>query len=110
MRDMAICGKLCAIPSRDEIRRDSARQLRNCFGMGGRAAWDETAVLVAVRGTEPYFNTERGVYRMVGTDGANEWAPDAERGPHLRIAEKMPKAEIGRIIDELMMRLPAKGR
>ena len=97
------------IPSRDEIRRDSARQLRCCFGMGGRAAWDETAVLIAVRGTEPYFNVDRGTYRMVGTDGANEWAPDAERGPHLRITEKLPKSEVGRIIDELMLRPPAKG-
>ncbi len=74
--------------------------------MGGRAAWDETAVLIAVRGTEPYFNVERGTYRMVGNDGANEWAPDAENGPHLRVTERMPKAEVGRIIDELMMRKP----
>ena len=98
------------IPSRDEIRRDSARQLRNCFGMGGRAAWDETAVLIAVRGTEPYFNVDRGTYRMIGTNGANEWAPDAENGPHLRITEKLPKAEVARIIDDLMLRPPAKGR
>ena len=92
------------IPSREEIRSDSAKWLQRLFGMGGRAAWDETAVLVAVRGTEPYFNVERGTYRMVGTDGANEWAPDAESGPHLRITEKLPKAEVGRIIDELICR------
>ena len=92
------------IPSREEIRSDSAKWLQRLFGMGGRAAWDETAVLVAVRGTEPYFNVERGTYRMVGTDGANEWAPDAENGPHLRITEKLSKAEVGRIIDELICR------
>ena len=94
------------IPSRDEIRSDSARQMRNCYGMGGRSAWDETAVLIAVRGTEPYFNINRGTYRMVGKDGANEWAPDEENGPHLRVTERMPKAEVARIIDELMMRKP----
>jgi len=94
------------IPSRDEIRADSAKQLRSCFGMGGRAAWDETAVLIAVRGTTPYFNIERGTYRMVGKDGANEWAPDAENGPHMRVTERMPKVEVGRIIDELMTRKP----
>ena len=94
------------IPTREEIRRDSALQLRRCYGMGGRSAWDETAALIAVRGIEPYFNVERGTYRMVGNDGANEWAPDEENGPHLRVTERMPKAEVGRIIDELMMRKP----
>ena len=48
---------------------------------------------------------ERGVYRMVGKGGENEWAPD-ENGPHVRITEKLPKAEVGRIIDELIMRKP----
>ena len=36
---------------------------------------------------------------------AGEWAPD-ENGPHVRITERLPKAEVGRIIDELMMRGP----
>ena len=72
--------------------------------MGGRAAWDETAVLIAVRGTEPYFNVERGAYRMVGNDGANEWVPDEEGGPHLRVTERLAKAEVARVIDELMLR------
>ena len=74
--------------------------------MGGRSAWDETAALIAVRGPESYFNVERGTYRMVGNDGSNEWAPDAESGPHLRVTEKLSKAEVGRIIDELMLRRP----
>ena len=93
------------IPSRDEIRRNSAKHLRGCFGMGGRASWDETAVLAAVRGEDSYFNVNRGRYSMVGADGADEWAPD-ENGPHVRITERLPKAEVGRIIDELMMRGP----
>ena len=97
------------IPSREEIRSDSAKWLQRCFGMGGRAAWDETAVLVAVRGIDPYFNTERGTYRMVGSKGDDEWAPDAENGPHLRITERMPKAEVARVIDELMTRKPLRG-
>ena len=94
------------IPSREEIRKDSARHLRGCNGMGGRAAWDETAALIAVRGTDKYFNVERGTYRMVGEKGDNEWAPDAENGPHLRVTEKLSKAEVGKIIDELICRGP----
>lgn len=98
------------VPSREEIRKDSARQLRCCYGMGGRAAWDETAVLIAVRGTEPYFNVERGAYRMVGSDGADEWVPDEDGGRHLRVTEKVSKTEVGRVIDELMMRRPKLGK
>jgi hypothetical protein len=94
------------VPSREKIRRDSARYLRGAFGMAGRAAWDQTAVLIAVRGIDPLFNSERGAYRMVGAEGADEWVPDAENGPHLRVTEKLSKAEVGRIIDELMGRTP----
>lgn len=97
------------IPTREEIRKDSARQLRSGYGMGGRSAWDETAVLIAVRGTERYFNTERGTYRMVGPGGENEWAPD-ENGPHLRVTEKLAKAEVAKIIDALMCRVPRQAR
>ena len=96
------------IPSREEIRNNSAKNLLRGYGMGGRSAWDQTAVLVAVRGIDPYFNVESGIYRMVGNDGHNEWAPDAEHGRHLRITEKLSKAEVGRIIDELMTRKPKK--
>lgn len=97
------------IPSREEIRKDSAKWLRRGYGMGGRSAWDETAVLVAVRGIEPYFNAERGTFRMVGNKGDNEWAPDAENGPHIRITEKVSKFEVARVIDELMTRPPKHG-
>ncbi len=75
-------------------------------GPAGRSAWDETAVLAAVRGVEPSFNVERGAYRMVGDKGADEWVADAANGPHRRLTEKLPKAEVGRVIDELMMRKP----
>ena len=98
------------LPSREAIRKDPAGNLRHCFGMGGRAAWDETAVLFAVRGWEPYCNATRGTYRMVGSKGVNDWAPDEENGRHIRVTEKVSKAEVGRIIDELMMRKPAKGK
>ena len=94
------------IPSREEVRKDPVRWRRGYFGMGGRAAWDETAVLIAVRGTEPYFNVHRGTYRMVGEKGDDEWSPDEENGPHLRVTEKTNKLEVGRVIDELICRGP----
>lgn len=97
------------IPPREEIAKDPALWLRRSYGMGGRSAWDETAVLAAVRGETSYFNTERGRYRMTGADGNDEWAPD-ENGPHLRITEKLAKAEVGRIIDELILRERGRGK
>ena len=92
------------IPSRAEIAGDAARYLCGFNGLGGRAAWDETAVLIAVRGTERYFNVHRGTYRMVGTDGEDAWFPDEENGPHLRVTEKVNKNEVAKVIDGLMGR------
>ena len=90
---------------------DVFRENRRMFnGPGGRSAWDETAALIAVRGTEPYFNVERGTYRMVGERGEDEWTPDERNGSHLRVTEKLSKIEVGKIIDELMCRAPMRGR
>lgn len=94
------------IPSREEIAADPARSQGNCFGVGGRAAWDEVTVLAAVRGETSYFNVHRGEYRMVGQDGENVWVPDEVHGRHLRLTEKLNKVDVGKIIDELICRRP----
>ena len=73
--------------------------------LAGHPSWDETAVLIAVRGWEPYFNLERGRFEMVGDKGADRWVPDAASACG-RVTEKLPKAEVGRVIDELMCRPP----
>ena len=99
-----------AIPSRATVAKDPALWQERCFGIGGRSAWDETAVLAAVRGPESYFNVHRGTYQMVGDTGENYWIPDEEAGPHARLTEKLNKAEVGRIIDELICRSPAGSR
>jgi len=77
-------------------------------GAAGRSAWDETAVLVAVRGTDRYFNVHRGTYRMIGDKGDDEWIPDEANGPHARITEKLNKVEVGKLIDELICRGPKR--
>lgn len=68
---------------------------------GGRASYDQTAVLVAVRPVDPYFSTERGLL-TVGADGANQWAID-ESGRHTRLVEKMPAKELAALIEDLMI-------
>ena len=94
------------IPSREQIAKEPGKYLQWCFGMPGRSAWDETAVLIAVRGEKEYCNVHRGRYVMIGEDGTNRWEPDEENGPHVRITEKLDKAVVGRIIDELICRPP----
>lgn len=96
------------IPTRDEVRANPAKWQFEMFGMGGRSAWDETAVLAAVRGETGLFNVRRGEYQMVGADGETVWVPDEENGRHLRLTEKTSKLEVGKIIDELICRPPAR--
>lgn len=64
----------------------------------GRMSWDETAVLVAVKGHEPYYSLEQGTMVVAG-DGSNTWQPG---GNHFRLIEKAPieivKAEIEKLI------------
>jgi len=95
-------------PTRQQIAADPGKYLRGCDGMAGRASWDDVAVLVAVRGVDSYFNVHRGRFRMVGNNGHNIWVPDEEKGPHIRITEKLNKNEVGKIIDELLCRAPTK--
>ena len=89
---------------------DTGNPVRELFAASlpagnGRSAWDELAVLIAVRGVERYFNANRGRYRMTGEDGSCEWI-DAENSPHVRATAKIPKTELGRMIDELICRAP----
>ena len=72
--------------------------------VAGHPSWDEVAALVAVRGLR-YFTPERGTYRMVGEDGADEWLPAAD-ARDCRVTEKMAKQDVGAIMDELMSRKP----
>ena len=78
---------------------------------GGHTAWDETTVLAGARPVERHFNVEHGRFVMTGNGGENVWVPD-EKAPGGRLVDKVPKAEIGRILNELIAREPkcrAKG-
>jgi len=67
----------------------------------GRMSWDQTAVLVAVRGTEPYFGTQRGKM-VVASDGSNTWE-EHPNGPHQYLTWKMAVEPLTTIIEDLMM-------
>ncbi|MDR1675685.1 MAG: nucleoside hydrolase [Tannerella sp.] len=78
-----------------------------CFAEGdpdGRMSWDLTAALVAVKGYEPYFASERGTM-SVNEEGYNSWTPSAG-GKHLRLIAKLPPEQVAAILESYMMHQP----
>lgn len=71
----------------------------------GRMSWDQTAVLVAIRGVEPYYGLKRG--RFVIDGGNNSWQDDPN-GTHYYLTEKMPVSQVTEEIETLMMHQPGK--
>lgn len=70
----------------------------------GRNSWDETAVLVAVRGMEPYFGHKQINFK-IEADGKNELIP-GDKITYLTF--KLKPEEIAKVIEELMMHQPVK--
>ena len=71
----------------------------------GRMSWDETAVLVAVRGSDPYFGSKKG--RIVLKGGSDEWKDDPQ-GDQAYLTMKMPAEELRAIIESMMMTASSK--
>lgn len=72
----------------------------------GHESWDQTAVLVAVRGIAQYFNTVKGQIKFE-EDGSNSWQDDPN-GKHEYLTWKMPVDELTKVIEDLMMHEPVK--
>jgi inosine-uridine nucleoside N-ribohydrolase len=69
----------------------------------GRMSWDETAVLVAVRGYEKYFDVVKGKI-ICNSNGSNLWDKTSTRDRYL--VQKMPIPEIEVILNTLIMHQP----
>jgi len=65
----------------------------------GRMSWDETTVLVAIRGAKPYFGLERGQIEIQG--GNNSWKPD-KNGSQYYLTKALPENEVAAIIESYM--------
>ena len=84
--------------------------VKDVFSMGlavdinGRSSWDETAVLVGVRGCRDYFDTVKG-RMIVAPSGHNTWEDDPN-GTQEHLVWKMPKEDVTRIIEDMMMHQP----
>ncbi len=71
----------------------------------GRMSWDETAVLVAVRGATPYYQLVGGKI-ISKPDGSNEW--DYKNGNHYFLKEKTSPESVADLINSLIMHQPPR--
>lgn len=71
----------------------------------GRMSWDQTAVLVAVKGASPFYTLRKGTIK-VAADGSNTWT-DGE-GTHFYLIENWPPEQVQDLINRLMMHQPVK--
>lgn len=69
----------------------------------GRMSWDETAVLVAIRGAKPYYTLSEGKI-IVADDGSNTW--DVNGKGHFHLVEDWDFRKVESLTNELMMHQP----
>jgi pyrimidine-specific ribonucleoside hydrolase len=69
----------------------------------GRMSWDETAVLIAINGYEPYYTLRRGTV-VVAKDGSNTWHEGG--GRHAYIVPKIEVENVEALINQMMMHQP----
>jgi len=69
----------------------------------GRMSWDETAVLVAIAGYEPWYSLQKGRI-IIAEDGSNTW--DDTSGNEFYLKEAEPYTEVQKLINSLIMHQP----
>lgn len=73
----------------------------------GRMSWDETSVLIAIRGWERYYTAQPGRF-IIREDRSNTW--DATGKGHFYVVRKMPVPEMTALINQLIMHQPMTRR
>jgi pyrimidine-specific ribonucleoside hydrolase len=69
----------------------------------GRMSWDETAVLVAIKGYQPWYKVNAGKI-IINKDGSNKWSNDPPVHHHL--VEVQAPAIVEQLINRLIMHQP----
>lgn len=69
----------------------------------GRSSWDETAVLVAIKGYEQWYSLQAGNI-IVNKDGSNTWNKNGSNQYYL--VEKVPHEQVQQIINQLIQHTP----
>ena len=97
-------------PAANPVRR--AFELRR-FGNrpsieGGQPSYDQAAAFYAVRGADPALWLEaRGGRVSVDGEGLTRWVPDPA-GRHVLVTRACPPAQLAALIEDLMIRPPAR--
>lgn len=104
--------QLQAAPKSNPVRR--AYELRPTYGKPslerGRPSYDQTAVLLAVRGPQPeYWKVIEGGRITIDSIGLTEWHP-AQRPRHRYVRLACDPETLADVIGELMARPPGKPR
>jgi pyrimidine-specific ribonucleoside hydrolase len=72
----------------------------------GRMSWDETAVLVAINGVNPWYSLRHG-HILIDTYGANTWEDSTDEHEHqAHLVEALPAATVQQLINHLIMHQP----
>jgi pyrimidine-specific ribonucleoside hydrolase len=71
--------------------------------VNGRSSWDETAVLIAIKGHQPYYHVQCG-RMVVAKDGSNTFG---EKGKgHCYVVEKLSISAMEKVINDLIAHQP----
>ena len=73
----------------------------------GRMSWDQTAVLIAVKGYKPWWKIKTGKM-IVAENGSNTWSK--KTSSHSYIIEVQHPSIVQELIDRLMMHQPMKSK
>jgi inosine-uridine nucleoside N-ribohydrolase len=103
--EVVLTGKQTAkMPVSNSPVKDTYEMCLKEGDFDGRNSWDQTAVLVAIKGYDPCYTTEKGTV-SVDDNGANTWSP-SENGKHIRLIEKIPPGQVASLIESYMMHQP----
>ena len=97
--------------SNSSIRNSPVKDVfRICIPMAkedsaGRMSWDETAVLVGVKGYVPYYTLNEGMI-TIDNEGYNKW--DSSNRKHAHLVAKSSPGEVQELINRLIMHQPTK--
>lgn len=69
----------------------------------GRMSWDQTAVLVAIAGYQPFYKLQEGKIE-IAADGSNTW--HNKDGIQYYLVKNKPESEVQEIINRMMMHQP----
>ncbi|TZF82523.1 nucleoside hydrolase [Pedobacter sp. BS3] len=70
----------------------------------GRMGWDQTAVLIAIKGYKPFYDLVRGNIK-VNPDGSDSWINN-KRGNQAYLVDKMPPEKVATYIENVIMHQP----